>query len=1185
MEQQILLENIIDELDFEKVTEFLRLKSRYFKKAEEKNEGFSNDVFSEISKIGEFDFDVFNKVCVFKLKINKELSEKTSKKLQYEKAKEILKGNKVYKAGLFFFYDEKGNFRLSLIYEILDGNKRKYNQYKRFTYFVRKGDHKQKTFILQIGKGSFNSFKDIKEAFSIDKLSNEFYNAFEPKFSFICNSLHKRYEHDSEEIIKDFTLLFVIRIIFLGFIQKKKWLSGNEKFLQDYWNEYKSVSYGENKFYADWLKPLFFNALNNPPGAKNFDKLDIPDKFKSSLEEAPYLNGGLFDEHRHDNRGYILLDKEFEDIFEYIYSYNFTIEENTLYDNELELNPEFLGIIFEKLVNKDQGAVYTPRPEVDFMGRLTLVKWLFKNNTTEIEIRDLYELFFEEIGTKESMIDYQKEGSFSRNQLRNILELLEGIKICDPACGSGAFLVGMLQIIDSVEEKIRLRLGGDDIIDAFARRKRIVFSSLFGVEVKEWAVWIAQLRLWITLFIEAPDSLKESMEPILPSLDFKIRTGDSLVQKVGSQVFSIRKFGDLGASAVRDVEKLISLKRDYYDNRIPGDHPIEMVEKYESKFFAHFLQLDIARISERINQLKLSLNASESQSSLFGAETIELTLDKDDLKKELKDLEAEKKSLDEKLNLINKQRPLIWIIEFADVFADPNKGGFDVVIGNPPYLRQEEISDPYGKIKGYKDILIESIKGDYPKYFADKSKKISKTSDLYTYFYVRSLALLNPNGLLTFICENSWLDVNYGAWLQEFILENAHLDLVVDNQAEKSFKEDVNTIITILEPTLRDDGKDLVKFVNFKKPFEEVVFTEKLLSVENSIENQRGEDNRINVLSRDDLLSGGLEFSDNVLSGSIYKGDKWGSKYLKAPEIYSEILSKGLLIQLSNFAFVRPGCYSGINDFFYVTEDVVDRWKIETEYFSSFIRNSKSINSYVLQDVTKDYVISIPEMKFENLANNIKEYISWGSKQKTRKRQKTDAGIPWNQTASVKTRKYWYSIPKQNLDETNVFLQYVSGDRFYAVYSKQPMTSDRAFHRIFPKNINHSLGLFLSLNSSITMLNAFVLGRQNLGGGALKLEASDAKRLLIPNPELFDNVSIEKIISEMSQYKPVDVFTELGIDISKEIREQQPQPEEYRKLIDKVVFDALELSESERNEVYWSVCEMVQNRINKANSK
>jgi len=91
--------------------------------------------------------------------------------------------------------------------------------------------------------------------------------------------------------------------------------------------------------------------------------------------------------------------------------------------------------------------------------------------------------------------------------------------------------------------------------------------------------------------------------------------------------------------------------------------------------------------------------------------------------------------------------------------------------------------------------------------------------------------------------------------------------------------------------------------------------------------------------------------------------------------------------------------------------------------------------------------------------------------------------------------------------------------------------------------------------------------------------------LLIPNPELFDNVSIEKIISEMSQYKPVDVFTELGIDISKEIREQQPQPEEYRKLIDKVVFDALELSESERNEVYWSVCEMVQNRINKANSK
>lgn len=855
-----------------------------------------------------------------------------------------------------------------------------------------------------------------------------------------------------------------------------------------------------------------------------------------------------------------------------------------MYDNELELNPEFLGIIFEKLVNKEQGAVYTPRPEVDLMGRLTLIKWLYKNNSTEIELRDLYELFFEEIGTKENMQDYQKEGSFSRNQLRNILELLEGIKICDPACGSGAFLVGMLQIIDGVEEKIRTRLGGDYIIDAFTRRKRIVFSSLFGVEVKEWAVWIAQLRLWITLFIEAPDSLKESREPILPSLDFKIRMGDSLVQKVGSQIFSIRKFGNLGTNAVHDVEKLISLKKDYYDNKIPGDHPIEIVEKYESKFFAHFLQLDITRIGEKINQLRFSLNTSESQNSLFGGETIELTLDKEEIKKQLSELESEKKDLEEKLNLINKQRPLIWIIEFADVFADPNKGGFDIVIGNPPYLRQEEISDPYGRIKAYKDILIESIKGDYPKYFADKSKKISKTSDLYTYFYVRSLALLNPNGLLTFICENSWLDVNYGAWLQEFILENAHLDLVIDNQAEKSFKEDVNTIITILEPTRRDKGKDFVKFVNFKKPFEEVVFTEKLLSVENAIENLICEDFRVNVISRDSLRNEGLVPSENVLKEGIYIGDKWGSKYLRAPDIFSKIaLKKNKYSLLGDVATIKFGLKTGANDFFYLNETIKKRFDIEDKYLVPIIKSPQECLSISIdRDKLQNRVFIVEGDKKSLAGTGAGKYIDWGENVNVTIKQGKNKGVVvkgYHNIDSVKSRSRWYSLPRDNL--ASLFVQMSFNTRFVFFYSETPMLADARLYTIKPKDGINQRNLCLSLNSTISALFMELLGRSNLGAGALDFKVYEAKKLPVIYTQFPDNNKISTFLTRGQG----NVFQECGFDLEKELRQQSPNPLPDRAYIDNIIFDFLELSESERNEVYWSVCEMVQNRINKAKSK
>ena len=166
-----------------------------------------------------------------------------------------------------------------------------------------------------------------------------------------------------------------------------------------------------------------------------------------------------------------------------------------------------------------------------------------------------------------------------------------------------------------------------------------------------------------------------------------------------------------------------------------------------------------------------------------------------------------------------------------------DKGGFDIIIGNPPYVRQEEIEDPTGKVKDkkeYKKYLQEMVRLDFPDAFPPK-KKIDGKSDLYTYFYIRGLRLLNESGIHTFICSNSWLDVGYGIWLQEFLLRHAPVELIIDNHAKRSFEAaEVNTIISIIHaPQKNFDKNRLVRFVAFKQPFEEVVYTETLLEIEN----------------------------------------------------------------------------------------------------------------------------------------------------------------------------------------------------------------------------------------------------------------------------------------------------------------------------------------------------------------
>ena len=1179
-----ILEDIIGDFAPEKFSSFFRNKSRQYAAREADLSQYNDDNFATGKKQGEIKFSDGDQLLICTFAAQNPLSERSGKKAQYEKAKNILKEMQVYAAGIFIFYDASGNFRFSLVYPESTGAKRQWNNFRRFTYFVS-AEFTNKTFLNRIGDGNFETLQKVKDAFAVGPVTDLFYKEFFVEYDKLVKAVQSTNKID-ETRARDFVLLFAIRTIFLGFIQKRKWLGGDEKFISSFFAAYSKTD-AANKFYDDWLVILFFEALNH----KFFPRPHLPQEMNNALQLSPYLNGGLFKEKKdYDDQGWLIPDKEIADFFTFLFSHSFTIEESSLDDAELQLNPEFLGIIFERLVNKADGSVYTPRTEVDLMCRLSLVKWLMKNLDLPIKPVNLYELFFRESAAEED----QKEGSFSPKEAREILAKLESLAICDLAVGSGAFLVGMMQVLDEIEQILRNRCGLDSQ-NIYERKKQIIAQSLYGVEVKEWAVWICQLRLWLSLFVEAPEEMRISPTAILPSLDFKVRQGDSLVQRVGSKTFPISGHAQLGKSVKDKVTKLKNLKAEYFYNK-------SALQDWEIKQRELAIYEEILQTEIREKQVKIVTLKGEKPQAELALGAVEQKIEQSALnfnKNEIDKLECEIKELLEQKQNIRNDKPLIWNIEFAEIFVE--KDGFDITIGNPPYVRQEEIADPLGKVKDkkeYKNYLQAMVRLDFPDDFPPK-KKINAQSDLYTYFYIRGLRLLNPQGMHTFICSNSWLDVGYGAWLQEFLLQRCPVELIIDNHAKRSFEAaDVNTIISVIHaPQKKVDQNHQVKFVAFKKPFEEAIFTEHLLQIEEAREVVANDIFRVYPITVKELQETGMEYvheGEKKLDAGKYVGDKWGVKYVNAPDIYIDLLLRGDWKKLSDI--VRPffGLHTGLNDFYYINNETVEKFKIEKEYLlplisspdevqSLFVEKQNLVNKLLFCNESKEYLRK--EKK-----NGVLNYIEWGEKQCTEKGQKRDAGIPWPQVESVCERKPgWWSLPKSKIKKGVLFLQYRTRVVFYTALAKEPCISHVCFH-IIPTDLelDKIQRLHAYLNSSLSIFFREVQGRKyGGGGGPLESATIDWARLPV-SARIFDLDLNEllNVTSSLGMRVPQTIFEECGIDPKSiiSIEEQEPEPLPDRAELDRIVFDALDLTAGERKEVYRAVCRLVWNRISKAKS-
>ncbi len=708
---------------------------------------------------------------------------------------------RLLEAALVVFHDESGAYRMALVHVTAWRGRRKprYSDYRQASLLVEPGYY-NKTFRRQMERlldleasGKPLTLEALKEVFSLEAVSRAFYKEFAEAFE--EKLVPGIVGYTPRERVRDFALAFVARVLFLGFVAKKGWLGNDERFLPNLYARYRE-SGGRDRFYKDWLEPLFFSALKGPPGSKpgSFDHL--PEDVRRAYFEAPYLNGELFNPKPGvDDQGAYITDQAIESFFNFVFAYNFTVEENTASDADLELNPEFLGLILEKLVNTvgvggratELGAHYTPRVEVDLMARLALAEYLARQG---IPLEGAYRLM-------------QGEAEALSPELRDRARmLLKEAKILDPAVGSGAFLLGALHVLEEALE----RLGEPRTLSL----RRALMQNLYGVDILGWAVWMAELRLWLAYFVELDDMARTSREPLLPSLGLKVRQGDSVLQTIDKTPLPIRLPPDDEALKKPKVKQafddLVRAKDDYFHNRGVS---LEAVEEKERVFLERYIEA-------------LLMGSGQKQALLEGVRDPSKQLDKD-----LKRIRA---------LLAQKKRPFVYFLDFAEVLLGP-RGGFDIVIGNPPYLRQENLRDLLGRFspRDYKARLQEAVQEDLKRFGPYDAMfpppKPAGRSDLYTYFYARSLTLLHEKGVHAFVVSNSWLDVQYGAWLQRVFLEAAPLRYVIENRVKRSFEADVNTVITVAHALRKQRlPKDWpVLFIAVRKPFEDVDLLEEAL--------------------------------------------------------------------------------------------------------------------------------------------------------------------------------------------------------------------------------------------------------------------------------------------------------------------------------------------------------------------
>ena len=572
--------------------------------------------------------------------------------------------------------------------------------------------------------------------------------------------------------VRDYVKKMMGRLVFLHFLQRKGWMCSDRKFMLHLLQN----TDHKDDFLDRVLEPLFFAVLNthskerllkvekhNAIIAGNKNKVEWDVAQIEAWSSIPYLNGGLFEEDHADGCRCIFPYEYFNALFDFFSQYNFTVDENDPSDAEVGVDPEMLSKIFESLLedNKDKGAFYTPKEIVSYMCRSALSSYL------KVPLSSL--------GVQESAVDAfvnnpQEHHNFTEEQRTVLLNSLRTVRICDPAIGSGAFPVGMMNLL----YQCRRSLEGSDA-RAVDIKTDIIQHNIFGVDIEQGAVDIARLRFWLALVVD------EEEAHALPNLDYRIVRGNSLLTTFNNEYINLGEEKPSNRTKLAKLKKQLAIAQAGYYN-LSGE------EKLQKEIEIKLLLLDI--IAMRLDvDIKVADEVATDNPTLFDvprnarqtkAQKKAIALAEQKRKSRVQLKELRKKLLDsKKFSLIERARTDInffdWGIIFSDVFAE--KKGFDVVIGNPPY--GVSIKDDYRKAVVYH-------LGNVPDY------------EIYYYFIEIAHRCLMEKGILSYIIPNTYLFNTYANTYRHSILQKWNVLEILDCTKFPVFKSAVvrNTINT-----------------------------------------------------------------------------------------------------------------------------------------------------------------------------------------------------------------------------------------------------------------------------------------------------------------------------------------------------------------------------------------------------
>jgi Eco57I restriction-modification methylase len=495
------------------------------------------------------------------------------------------------------------------------------------------------------------------------------------------------------------------RILFLWFIQQKRWLggatagAGETDFILDLFRNHEGDG---ASFYSDVLLPVFFEGLGLPIHNAKHRAVE------ALFGPLPYLGGGLFRLGADDfeaqlfgvsgegerTRHVVLPDDLFDPLADrpseaagpsrertvlgLLRGYRFTTQESTPDDQSVDPDPELLGKVFENLYQGDDrhdtGAYYTPREIVHFMCREALDGYLRSKAEIEQEMLDWL---------REEAIDWEvSERRLTPAERSGLVEALDDVKIVDPAVGSGAFLVASLQEIVLLKRGIEQSSSDRDIaagsVDTADWKRRTITNSLYGVDINPMAVEICHLRLWLSMVVELDINDYHDI-PSLPNLDLRIVAGDSLIDRMGEERF-IHSLGEGGVQAnfeiVERVDRLLN-EMERLQHRFSGEGVHDPMRLVQWRKDIRHKQIEIARVQldDAIAEAerRVAAAAGGSQPARRRAEQHANNLER--LRDGLRDDAP-------------YQKPFLWPVNFPEIFE---RGGFDVVVANPPYVRQEKL--------------------------------------------------------------------------------------------------------------------------------------------------------------------------------------------------------------------------------------------------------------------------------------------------------------------------------------------------------------------------------------------------------------------------------------------------------------------------------------------------------------